>query len=83
MTCAIDALLSIMVNPENWIGKRIEAAEHLLSYEAPLEYVEAAKTFLTTVYRDEGLEVGFRLAALKLMRKAEARRLAQRPSAQR
>lgn len=75
MTRAIDALLSIMQNPETWLGRRIEAADGLLSFEAPAEYVEAAKAFLTEVFVDPEQDDEFRMKALKLVRRVEARKV--------
>ena len=75
MTRAIDALLSIMQNPDTWLGRRIEAADGLLSFEAPAEYVEAAKAFLTEVFVDPEQDDEFRMKALKLVRKVEARKV--------
>src|SRR5690349_1984841 len=75
MTRAIDALLSIMQDPKAWLGHRIEAADDLLSFEAPAEYVEAEKAFLTEVFEDPDQQDEFRMKALKLVRKAEARRV--------
>ena len=75
MTLAIDTLLSIMTDEDAWLGLRIEAADGLLSFEAPPEYVEAAKAFLTSVFADPGQDDEFRMRSLKLMRKVEARKV--------
>src|SRR5262245_17243346 len=76
MTRAIHALLSIMNDSDAWLGRRIEAADSLLSFEAPPEYVEAAKVFLTAVFEEPNLDDDIRMKALKLMRKVEARKVA-------
>lgn len=75
MTRAINALLSIMSDESTWLGLRIEAADGLLSFEAPTECVEAAKSFLTSVFEDPEQDDEFRMKALKLVRKVEARKV--------
>src|SRR5262245_20948716 len=77
MTPAIKALLEIMANADAPTRRRIEAAEGVLGYEAPDEAAEAAKAFLTTVFEDNKAHVDDRLDALKVMRKAEARKITQ------
>jgi len=77
LTKAIAALLDIMADAEAPLRRRIEAASGLLDYEAPEEAVEVAKAFLTSVFEDADQHVDFRLDALKLMRKAEARKITQ------
>ena len=77
MTRAIAALLKIMADTDAPLRRRIEATEGLLAYEAPEEAVEEAKTFLTSVFEDADQLVDFRLDALELMRKAEARKITQ------
>ena len=75
---AIAALLEIMANKVALMPRRIEAAEALLGYEAPAEVVEQAKGFLAAVFEYyEHVCVDDRLEALKLMRKAEARKITQ------
>jgi hypothetical protein len=75
-TRAIAALHQIMLDESETmpIRRRIEAAEQLLDYEAPAEIVEEGKAFLTSVAEAEETLVDFRLDALKLLRKAEARK---------
>ena len=76
---ALVVLLGILADPNTWIGKRMEAAGALLSYEAPPEVVDTAKQFLLGVAEDERPEfVALRLKALKLLRQAEARRIRPR-----
>jgi len=76
-TRAIAALLKIMLDDEVAPRRRLEAAEHLLTYEAPLDVIEAVKAFLTLIFEDDEQDVDDRLDALKLMRKAEAPRVTQ------
>lgn len=75
MTRAIAALLEIMANADAPLRRRIEATEGLLAYEAPQDAVDQAKAFLTTIFEDAQQHVDDRLDALKLMRKAEARKI--------
>ena len=75
MTRAIVAVLQIMSDPDAPLRRRIEAVELLLAYEAPQEAVDQAKVFLTSVFEDAEQRVDDRLDALKLMRKAEARKI--------
>ena len=75
MTRAIVALLEIMSDADAPLRRRIEATEGLLAYEAPQEAVDLAKTFLTSVFEDAEQRVDDRLDALRLMRKAEARKI--------
>jgi hypothetical protein len=75
MTRAIVALLEIMSDADAPLRCRIEATEGLLAYEAPPEAVDKAKAFLTSVFADAEQRVEDRLDALKLMRKAEARKI--------
>jgi hypothetical protein len=59
------------------IRKRVEATAGLLEYEAPLEVVEQATAFLTTVFEDRNADVDDRLDALGLVRKFEAPKVRQ------
>jgi hypothetical protein len=84
-TRAIIALVKIIKNADLAPKQRIEACEMLLEYEAPLEVVEFAKKFLSSVYeRDEpyrsyrSVGVDDKLRALKLTRKFEAARIKPR-----
>ena len=76
-TRALIVLLGILSDPDLWIGKRLEAAETLLTYECPTDVVDAAKQFLLGV-AEGGASVELRLKALKLLRQAEARRIRPR-----
>ena len=78
MTRAISALIKIMTDSEAPLRCRIEATEGLLAYEAPDEAVALAKEFLASVFESDE-HVTVRLDALKLMRKAEARRISAPP----
>ena len=51
---ALVVLLGILSDPDLWIGKRIEAAATLLTYECPAQVVDAAKQFLFGVAEDDG-----------------------------
>ena len=75
MTRAIVALVEIMSDTDAPLRRRIEATEVLLAYEAPQEAVDQTKAFLTSVFGDPEQRVDDRLDALKLMRKAEARKI--------
>ena len=75
MTRAIAALLEIVSDDDAPLRCRIEATEGLLAYEAPQEAIDQAKAFLTSVFEDSEQRVDDRLDALKLMRKAEARKI--------
>jgi hypothetical protein len=76
-TRAVAALRQIMLDDSETmpIRRRIEAAEQLLDFEAPVDIVEEAKAFLTSVAEAEETLVDFRLDALKLLRKVEARKV--------
>jgi hypothetical protein len=73
----IAALRQIMLNENETLPLRrcIEAALRLLDYEAPPETLEEVKEFLTSVVEREDTPVEFRLDALKLLRKVEARKI--------
>lgn len=77
MTRATAALVEIMIDKDAPLRRRIEAAESLLAYEAPEEAVEQAKAFLAAVFEDADQHVDDRLDAVKLVRKAEARKSTQ------
>jgi hypothetical protein len=75
---AVAALLKIMNSKNTLLRRKIEACEALLSYEAPTEVVERAKSFRTAVFEDsERISVDDRLMALKLMRRASAPKVTQ------
>jgi len=73
-TRAITVLCEIMANSPAPV-RRVEAAEQLLDYEAPPEIVEQAKAALASIFEDSETPDDIRLDALKLIRKAEARKV--------
>ena len=72
---SILALVEIMLDEKEFHEVRLEAAEQILAYEAPEEAVKEAKAYLTRVFNNRKLTSPMRLAAIKLMRKSEARRI--------
>jgi len=75
---SLAALREIFFDPDNGLKSRIEAAETILSYQAPDELVEEAIEFLTQLSEDRQTPVTLRLAALKIIRKAEASKVQTR-----
>jgi hypothetical protein len=80
MTASISALREIMLDEDVPLRRRVEAAEQILSFEASIDAVEEAKTFLTKVFDDGEVYVDLRLDALRIMRKAEARKVTAPPA---
>src|SRR5215472_15871976 len=72
---AIAALAEIMRDTEQAPRRRIEACEHLLDYECPLEVIEEAKAALMAIVEDSEVLVDIKLDALKLLRRVEARKV--------
>ena len=73
---AIAALVEIMRNNETMLPRRrIEACEHLLDYECPLEVIDQAKAVLMSIVEDSEMLVDIKLDALKLLRRVEARKV--------
>jgi len=73
---AIAALVEIMRDNEAMLPRRrIEACEHLLDYECPLEVIEEAKTVLMSIVEDGETLVDIKLDALKLLRRVESRKV--------
>src|SRR5262245_12344533 len=72
LEASLIALREICLDPDLPPKARIEAAEAILSYEAPADLVEEAKDFLIEVLEDRQTPVSLRLEASKIMRKAEA-----------
>ena len=72
---AIAALVEIMRDTEQAPRSRIEACEHLLDYECPLEAIEGAKAVLMSIVEDGETLVEIKLGALKLLRRVEARKV--------
>jgi hypothetical protein len=77
MSKSVAALSDIILNDEVPLASRMIAAEQLLSYEAPADAAEEAKRFLESIFEDAENHVATRLEALKIIRKSEARRIAQ------
>ena len=77
-TDSLAALREIFLDPDNGLKSRIEAAETILSYQAPKELVEEAIEFLTQLSEDRQTPVTLRLVALKIIRKAEASKVPTR-----
>ena len=80
MSASIKTLQEIMLLSPS-LRNRMMAAEDLLERESPPEVREAAKSFLTTIFEDREVPEGTRLQALLIIRKAEARKIAQPPAA--
>jgi hypothetical protein len=74
---SLAALRDIFLDANVSARSRVEAAEAVLSYESPEGLVSEAKAFLTTVFEDPDTLVTIRLDALKVIRKAEARKVTQ------
>jgi hypothetical protein len=73
---AIAALVQIMRDHEAMLPRRrVEACEHLLDYECPLEVIEKAKAVLMSIVEDGETLVDIKLDALKLLRRVECRRV--------
>jgi len=53
----------------------IEAAKAIIEYEAPMGVFDLTHQFLLSIAQNRGSDVGLKLEALKLIRKAEARRI--------
>jgi hypothetical protein len=75
---SVIALVEILMNARS-INTRLEAAEQILSYEAPEAAISAAKDFLLKVCNDKELSDEIRLYAVKLLRKNEARKVTLHP----
>jgi hypothetical protein len=69
---AVEALLKIMDNSELTARRRIEAAEHLLGFEAPADAVERAREYLHSVFNNRDEDLTDRMNALHIVRKSEA-----------
>jgi hypothetical protein len=79
MSDSVVALLEIMLDSEASVWTRVEAAGQILAYEAPKEASEAAKELLTEIYENKEHTADLRLAAIKLIRKSEARKITRPP----
>lgn len=71
---ALVALLDLMTDTELWIGRRVEAAKAIIEHEAPTEVFDLTHQFLLGV-AEGGEDVEWKLKALALLRKVEARRV--------
>jgi hypothetical protein len=71
-------LREIFLDPDAPPRARIEAAETILSYEAPTDLAQEAKEFLIEILEDQQMPVSLRLEASKIMRKAEATKVQTR-----
>jgi hypothetical protein len=75
-TRTIDNLLEIMMNTDLRTGRRIQAAENVLGFEAPPDAVSRAREYLAQVSEDrENEEIGDRMDALEILRKFEAKKI--------
>jgi hypothetical protein len=85
MTASVETLRQIMLDDDISLRRRVEAADQILSFEASVDATKEAKTFLTEISETEVFEDGekhvdLRLDALKIIRKAEARKVTQPPA---
>jgi hypothetical protein len=71
-TRTIDALLEIMDEPDFGTHRRIDAAEHLLGFEAPEDVVVRAREFLISIFENKEEAISDRMDALKIARRSEA-----------
>jgi hypothetical protein len=76
---SILALFEILIDTDETTENRLEAAEQILAYEAPAKAVDEAKAYLTEVFSNRSISASLRLQAIKLMRKAEARKITRPP----
>ena len=77
MSASLAVLRDIFLDPDVSQRDRMEAAEAVLTYESPPELVQQAKDFLAQLFDAPENPVGLRLEALKIMRKAEAKKVTQ------
>lgn len=77
MSASVLTLRKIFLNPTIPVRRRIEAAEAVLTFESPPEVADDARAFLAEIFEDSNHHVDLQLDALKVMRKAEARRVTQ------
>jgi hypothetical protein len=81
LEASLAALRQIFLDAEAPPRARIEAAETILSYEAPADLIQEAKEFLIEVLQDQEMSVSLRLEASKILRKAEAPKVQNGPVA--
>src|SRR6516164_6485494 len=76
-TRATDILLEIMGDPELPTRRRMQAAEALLGFEAPVNVINHAREYLASVFENrEGEKVEDRMEAAQITRKFEAKKIA-------
>src|SRR5262245_57012087 len=75
---SLTALREIFLDVEAPPRARIEAAETILSYEAPADLIQEAKEFLIELLEDREMSVSLRLQASKVLRKAETPKIQSR-----
>jgi hypothetical protein len=73
------ALFEILIDKNETVQNRLEAAQQILAYEAPAKALAEAKCYLTEVISNRSLAASLRLQATKLMRKSEARKVTKPP----
>jgi hypothetical protein len=81
LEASLAALRQIFRDEEAPPRARIEAAEAILSYEAPADLIQEAKGFLIELLQDQEMSVSLRLEASKILRKAEAPKVQNGPVA--
>lgn len=72
---AVSALLEILRDTDQAPARRLEACEHVLDFEAEAKAIEEAKAAVLSIAEASETSVDLRLAALKLLRRVEARRV--------
>jgi hypothetical protein len=77
MSASVLTLRKIFLDPTISIRRRIEAAEAVLTFESPPDVADDARAFLAEIFENLDHDIDLRLDALKVMRKAEARRVTQ------
>src|SRR5262249_52947424 len=75
-TRATEILLEIMTDIGMDPRRRIEAAEALLSFEAPAAVVNRAREYLAEVFEDRDQHIADRMEAAQVTRKFEAKKIA-------
>jgi len=75
-TRTVETLLEIMADTDMATGRRIEAAEAILGFEAPTDAVSRAREYLMSIFENKEEAIGERMDALKLSRKFEAKKIA-------
>ena|SRR6516165_3866805 len=74
MSDTIAPLFSIMLDEDEFMSRRLEAAEQILGFESPPDAVEATKAFLRKVYKGKTASRRDKLKAIGLIRRAEDRK---------